>query len=416
MKFPRITKQFIENELYKLCAGYDTQRYMGKYSPKSKWQPQDIIKNVIRACLERTSIEDICSFNDGPSADTIHRRFSELSIHQVEQLVNSWLTEVTSRLKFHPNTKITLAFDLYFQRYYGNTKYEWVTGTGRKKGTNYAISFLIASIATGTVRCPVAVRLMTKKRMLEKAFLIGDILDELNLWLPVKRVLLDRGFCQTDVIEDLEARGLEFIIAAIRHGMVKTAAREIQTCVQELACQAGINSNDSVSLGQWSRKQGLDTFRVEHVFLKKRKTPVPLVAAFVRERFHHQNPLKRQRYQLYLYLTNIKASARTIVRLYGKRWLIETDIRCINDFKAVTNSIKPQTRLFLYGLAMVFDALWIVLSSFINHSRDYDFDTITDETQFLVKQCYRLACIARSFNRWLRLILRSELRFQGGDA
>ena len=389
---------------------------MGKYSPKSKWQPQDIIKTVIQACLERTSIEDICSFNDGPSADTIHRRFSELPIPRVERLVNSWLTEVTSRLKFHQNTKITLAFDLYFQRYYGNSKYEWVTGTGRKKGTNYAISFLIASISTGTVRCPVAVRLMTKKRKSEKAFLIGEILDDLSLWLPVTRVLLDRGFCQADVIEDLEARGLEFIIAAIRHGMVKTAAREIRTCVQELARQAGININDSVSLGQWSRKQGLDTFRVECVSTGKRKTPVPLVAAFVRERFYNSNPLKRQRYRLYLYLTNIKASARSIVRLYGKRWLIETDIRCINDFKAVTNSIRPKTRLFLYGLAMVFDALWVVLSSLINRLHDYSFDAITNETQFLVKQCYRLACIARCFNRWLRLVLRSELRFQGGDA
>lgn len=252
--------------------------------------------------------------------------------------------------------------------------------------------------------------------MSEKSFLIGEIIEELSLWLPAKRVLLDRGFCQTDVIEDLEARGLEFVIAAIRHGMVKVAAREIRTCVQELARQAGINISDSISLGQWSRKQGLDTFRVEHVFLKKRKTPVPLVAAFVRERFHNHDPLKRQRYQLYLYLTNINASARTIVKLYGKRWLIETDIRCINDFKAVTNSIKPQTRLFLYGLAMVFDALWVVLSSLINRIRYYEFDTITDETQFLIKQYNRLVCIGRSFNLWLRLILRSELRFQGGDA
>ena len=54
--------------------------------------------------------------------------------------------------------------------------------------------------------------------------------------------------------------------------------------------------------------------------------------------------------------------------------------------------------------------------SFINRLQDSEFSSITEETQFLVKQCYRLVCIARSFNRWLRLILRSEVRFQGGDA
>lgn len=113
--FTRIIKQFVQNEIYKLCAGYDTQTIIGKYSNKSRWQPQDIIKVDIQACLEHTSIEDIYSMKKGPSADTIHRRFSELSFGQVEQLVNGWLTEIIFRLRFHRNTKATLAFDLHQQ-------------------------------------------------------------------------------------------------------------------------------------------------------------------------------------------------------------------------------------------------------------------------------------------------------------
>lgn len=201
------------------------------------------------------------------------------------------------------------------------------------------MSFLIVSIATGRVRCPVAVRLMTKRRIYTKVTLIEEILDELSLWLPVKRVLLDRGFCQDNIIQVLLYRGLEFVIAAIRHWKIKTAAREILACVQNLARQAGLNIKDNIALGRWSRKQGLDTFRVEYVSTGKQKTPVPLVATFVRERYHNPDPLKRHRYRLYLYLTNINVSARTIVRLYGKRWMIDTDIRCIMEFKAFTNSM-----------------------------------------------------------------------------
>ena len=74
MKFPRITKLFVQNELYKLCDGYDTTKIIGKYSYKSTWQATDIVKRLIEACIERTSLEDICSTSEGPSADTVHKR------------------------------------------------------------------------------------------------------------------------------------------------------------------------------------------------------------------------------------------------------------------------------------------------------------------------------------------------------
>jgi len=74
MKFPHITKQFIQSELYKLSAGYDTSKIIGKCSSKSTWQPHDGIKRLIQVCLERTSLEDICTTFKGPSSDTVHKR------------------------------------------------------------------------------------------------------------------------------------------------------------------------------------------------------------------------------------------------------------------------------------------------------------------------------------------------------
>lgn len=88
MKFPRITKQFIQKELYKLCDGHDTSQIIREYSLKGTWQPQDIIKRLLQVCLEHTSLEDIYSSSEGPSADTVHRRCSELQFDQTECLVN----------------------------------------------------------------------------------------------------------------------------------------------------------------------------------------------------------------------------------------------------------------------------------------------------------------------------------------
>jgi len=416
MKFPPITKKFVQKELYKLCDGYDTRQIMSKYSYKSTWQAQDIIKRMIHACLERTSLEDICSSTKGPSADTVHKRCSELQFDQAEKLVNGWLLEVVSRFKFHPNTKITLAFDLYNQCFYGETSYDWVTGTNRKKGTNYAISYLVVTIATQNIRCPVAVRLMTKKRQKEKASVVSQILDDLYLVLPVKRVLFDRGFCQEDIIQLAEDRGLEYVIAAIRHSSIKQASQIIQKTAQEHAGLAGININDPLAVGQWVRKRGLDTYRVEHVATGKNRKRVPLVAAFVRKRTHNRDPLKRRVYCLYLYLTNTKVSPRRVVKLYSKRWIVETDIRCTNDFRAVTNSTSPQLRLIFYGLAMVFNALWIVFSTFINRLIDLSLNSHDVDIIFFIKQADELVCIARRFLRFIRSEIFPFMTFQGADA
>lgn len=415
MRFKRTTKKFIGNELYKLCDGYDTRQILGEYPQSSIWKPHDIIKRLIHSCLERTSLEDICSTTEGPSADTVHKRCSELQMDQIEKLVNGWLIEVASRLKIHHKSKITVAFDLHEQPFYGDRTYDWVIGTKRKKGTSYAITFLVASIATKNIRCPVAVRLMTSRRVKTKVSVISQILDDLFVWLPIKRVLFDRGFCQEDILQLMEDRGLEYVIAAIRHGKIKQASQEIQACVRGLASQAGVDVTDSLALGCWARKQGLDTYRVEYVSTGKKRTPVPLVAAFVRKRTHSRDHNKRRVYCLYMYLTNSNLAPRSVVKLYSKRWIVETDLRCINEFKPVTNSILPQVRLLFYGLAMVLDALWIVFSTLINRINDNGTILITSETQFIIKQLDELQCIARYFLRFLRQEILPLLHFHGGD-
>ncbi|MFQ5981720.1 MAG: hypothetical protein ACE5OZ_26555, partial [Candidatus Heimdallarchaeota archaeon] len=188
MNQPKITEQFISDELYKLCDGEATRQIVGEYDPKAIWKPADIFRAIIEACLEHTSIEDICSAPDNPSADTIHTRCGELDLSQTERLVNEWVIEISSRLQFPKNAYITISFDLHQRPYYGKPNQEWVTGMKRKKGTNYAVTFLVVTLTTRTKRCPLAVRLMTKTRMKQKATLIQEILSDLRLWLPLRRV------------------------------------------------------------------------------------------------------------------------------------------------------------------------------------------------------------------------------------
>lgn len=416
MRFERTPNTFIENELYKLCDGEITRQFVGNYSTNSTWQPADIFRTIIGTCLEHTSLEDMCSAPETPSADTILRRCNELKWTDTEQLTNGWLFEIASRLQFPKKAKLTISIDIHSIPYYGNRSYFWVTGMKRKKGTNYAISFLTVTITTRKIRCPVAMRLMTKERMKDKLAVIEDILAELRVWLPITRVLMDRGFCQKDIITLLGEIGLEWLITAKHRGEVKKAHNEILQCIENLATEAGVNIKDRLALGKWARKQGLDTFRVEQVLTSKKGIRVPLVAALVRLKTNQRDSSQRFTYELFMYLTNLDVSARYIVKLYGKRWMIETDYRCINDFQAITNSISPQLRIILFGLAVTLNGLWVVFSILQNRLVKVGHFSIDENTRFYVQLTFRLVCIARWFCRYLRDEILPLLTFQGGDA
>ena len=87
----------------------------------------------------------------------------------------------------------------------------------RKVGTSYSIKFLTATISTGTVRLPVAVIYLTKERHNRIPEYVQSIINDLQLWLNIEMVLLDRGFCSNEIVEFLEFRGIDYIMAAVRH-------------------------------------------------------------------------------------------------------------------------------------------------------------------------------------------------------
>ncbi len=93
MKFNRTTKQAITCDIYKVCDGVQTKEIVGEYHPTSIWQPEDILKTISEACLQRTSLEDLCESQKNPSSDTTQKRINELELDQIDQLINGWINE-----------------------------------------------------------------------------------------------------------------------------------------------------------------------------------------------------------------------------------------------------------------------------------------------------------------------------------
>ena len=130
------------------------QERIGEYSLNSTWHPKGIIRAIIEACLQKTSLEDICEAKEDPSADRIQDRINELGLDQIDQLVNGWMNEQIFRLRFHKNTCLTISIDFRQQSYYDDPSPDWIVGMKRKKGTSYCICFVLVTITTNKIRCP----------------------------------------------------------------------------------------------------------------------------------------------------------------------------------------------------------------------------------------------------------------------
>ena len=416
MRFQRTTNQALTRDIYKVCDGELTKEVIGEYSHKSTWQPKNILGTVIEACLQKTSLEDVCESKENPSADRVQDRINELELDQIDHLLNGWMNEQVNRLRFHKNTKLTISIDFHHQLYYGDPSPEWVVGMKRKKGTSYCICFVLVTITTNKIRCPIYVKLLTRKEYTDKVGLFAVVWSKLPINLCIKRVFLDRWFSYDPIIEFLADRRLEYVMATRRGSTVKKSLVTIQECLKQLAGFSGINFEDKRELGKWVRKRGIDTFTVKHITLKRGGTPTTLVAVFVRIKTHNRDPTKRWTYALYLYITNCRVSPRYIVKLYSKRWIIETDIRCIDTFKAVTNSTSPQLRFLFFGLAVLLDVLWIFHSTLFNRLLDNPGETPNIGFFISIKQSDTLQFTARRFLRYIRDEIFPLLSFRGGDA
>jgi hypothetical protein len=396
------TQSYVETEINKLCGKEQIKQIFNGFSQNCTWKVEDIIRTLIHACIENTSIEDVCTSKKLPSADTVHRRLAKLSLDSLDNLTNEWIQDIASRVHFHQNTKITVAFDLHEVPFYGNNDKEWIIGMKRKAGTSYAFKFLTATISTGTIRLPVAVIYLTKERHNRISEYVQSIINDLQLWIDIELVLLDRGFCSNEIVEFLEFRELKYVMAAVRHFDIKEAAKNIETTVKDLASQSGVDIEDDHKLGKWARKNKLDEFFVDYVSTGKNLHPTRLVAVYVRQRTNNKDPLKRWTYCLFLYITNLKCSGRYIVKRYAKRWIIETDYRCIGVFEAVSNSRIPQTRILLFSLSMALDALWVIASTLSNLLKKGNDISITEETLFNIFQSNSLIFTGRWFKRFIR--------------
>jgi len=202
--------------------------------------------------------------------------------------------------------------------FYGDVNAEGVKGTKHKNGTNWAYQFATAAVVIGDEKLTVAVTPVNNeskvehvRRLLSKVFELG---------IKVKILLLDAGYYTVDIINYLNANGINFIMRA------KGEFKE---------------GDDLIYKTNSKRKRPDEQATVRIVAVKCKK-------------------------ELLVFATNTDLKPKAIRRMFRKRWAIETSYRMINQFLPKTMSKLYSLRKLYFYLAVLLYNIWV----FMNYKRE----------------------------------------------
>ncbi len=159
--------------------------------------------------------------------------------------------------------------------------------------------------------------------------------------VPIKLVLLDKGFFSVAVISYLRRAGYGFIIPATARGRKPKTPRRAH----------GLRALSKKKNGYY-----------RHTLCgnpngKPRRTPVTICVAS--KNFTHPSSGKRGRKKLLYVVWKVHRTPSEIREIYRKRFSVETSYRQMNAARIRTSTRDPVQRLLFVGLALVLRNVWV---------------------------------------------------------
>jgi putative transposase len=301
----------------------------------------DLYQVLLGASVGCSTIEAVCQELVGtPVGNTVRGYLNEqLCVEELprleEQFNQALAAQLPQRIGRQPRI---LVMDLHDRPYYGKTKQEeglWVRGRARD-GTTRFYRIATAYVVIKGLRFTLAIRFV----------LPGDKPVQIiqHLWqrvaalsVPVKHLLLDRGFAGIDVQDYLDQEGIPAIIACPIRGK-----------------QGGTRA----------LCQGHKSYATHHTFCSdggRKKRTAQLVVCRTFTTAKRTKRLKRRALWQVFILIHLEMTPRQVRRCYRRRFGIETSYRCANKVRGWTTSPNPVLRFLLMALAVYLVNVWVGL-------------------------------------------------------
>lgn len=300
------------------------------------YEAEDIWDVLVAASVHRVTVEMASNLlEQAPTGNTVRTIVKEMlndvgKLAELEASLNQLVVQRLPKKLLH--SPLPGAIDITEIPYHGqhDDQEETVRRSRAKSGTTHFHCFATLYVVKKHKRYTLAIVLM---RRADKAM---DVLDRLlqrgeALGLRLKRLYLDRGFDNNQVVAYLKTKPFTTIIPLVVRGK-KGGSRALLT----------------------GRKSYRTTYTRKSTIYGEETLPVHIVCIYSKGRYQ-----RRGLYRFaYLVIGPTKMRPRQIADEYRRRFGIETSYRLMNSIRARTTSRSPELRLFLVTLALLLLNLW----------------------------------------------------------
>lgn len=290
---------------------------LAQFHSNSKILQEDYVQQLVEAARSHCYVENVDN-----KADSLHRRIEQT---YEEQISNAYVATLKPQIRRMHLGLVMLAFDFTDEDFYGYTSDLWLHPWTGEQGVQATYTFGVLSLV-GKHKIPImAVPVhcgMSKETIF---FLFLAVVKQLQLY--VRCILLDAGFYSGEVIEALA--GYQYLIRA----------RQTEK-VQEFIAATDTWKKHKHSI-EWSGNK------------TKYKTKTTIVI------------VKHVRFKKTFvdcsYATNMQLhDGMSYVRLYCKRWQIETNFRMEDQVRIKSKSRSILVRYFYFMISLLLHAVWLL--------------------------------------------------------
>lgn len=245
-----------------------------------------------------------------PNADSFHVHLTEIGI-----------TELHKNFRFISNVrlkklgKVVLIIDETHEPYYGKKKDVWIHDYKPKKGCTGSYKFMCISVLIGNHR--LLVDAIPMSVFSDKLKILHEMLSYLKSIVWINVVLLDRGFNSGEFTDILKNLRLKYLMLYRKTAGVKPLIEKTKTYSKQ-----------------------------KYLVNKKHETNLVII----------KDKIKGKEI-VWIFVTNLE-KCFSYIRLYKKRWNIETGFRVCDEARIKTKSRKIETRYFLFLVAFLFYNGW----------------------------------------------------------
>lgn len=304
-----------------------------------KCRTADLLNVLLAVAADRGTIQAVCTDLAGtPDPETIRCYINEQlcveDLPVLEAAVNQALVaQLPPRLGRRPQD---IAVDLHDRPYYGKQTQEaglWVRGRA-KDGTTRFYRIATAYILVHNLRFTLGICFVLPD--MDTVTVLQRLLQRVRaLNLPLRRLLLDRGFASIAVQTYLDQQRIPAVIACPIRG--KTG-------------------------GTRALCRGRKSYRTQHTFRgvnTSRRAELAVCRVFTTAK-RTKRLRRRATWQVFI-LIHLDLSPRQVRRLYRRRFGIETSYRCAGKVRGWTTSPNPAYRFLLMALGVLLVNIWVLL-------------------------------------------------------